>query len=95
MGFFSGKWSENVVTNPLGGTAYTIKKFNQPGTEGMSDAERRALAERQAAEDERRKRMLDAQRRRSRQALGVEGGQRSLMFAGSYGGIGGSAVAGG
>lgn len=54
-----------------------------PTTKGMSAAERAAYEAAKAAEVERRTRLLTAQQRRTRIALGSQGGARSLLF-GSY-----------
>lgn len=51
-----------------------------PGAEGQSDAERQALSDAREGEADRRRRLLEALRRRSRVALGVQGGPRSLLF---------------
>lgn len=56
-----------------------------PGTEGLSESERRALDEARLADEERRKRLSEGMRRRARIALGVSGGQRSLLFGGLVG----------
>lgn len=61
------------------------KDFNEPATEGMSDAERRALNEQRQEEDARRRRQLEQQQRRTRVALGAVGGSRSLLYGGFTG----------
>lgn len=64
----------------IGYAAKIAKDFNEPETEGLSDAERQALDERKESESQRRKRLLEALRRRSRVALGVQGGARTLQY---------------
>ena len=97
MGLFSGY----KVTDGLSGTSGGIKNFggnlakawNRPGTEGLSDAERRALDQANADEDARRQRLSEGMRRRARVALGVQGGERSLLFSGYTGTPQGAAAA--
>lgn len=61
-------------------TKDAIREFNDPKTQGLSDAERNALNEQRQAEEARRRRMLDAQQRRTRVALGSLGGNRTLLY---------------
>lgn len=74
------------------------KGMDAPGTEGLSESERRALDEAKKLDDERRKRLSKGMLRRARVALGVSGGQRSLLFGGFAGvqpTMGGSTSGGG
>lgn len=69
----------------LRNTINAVREFNDPKTEGLSDAERRALDEQRQTEDERRRRMLERQQRRTRVALGQAGGSRALLYGGFTG----------
>lgn len=79
MGFLSKAFkSTSLIGAGFGWLGDALKK---PGTSGLSPAERRALDEANAAEGERRKRLSEGMRRRARVALGVSGGERSLLFS--------------
>jgi hypothetical protein len=89
MGFLS-KAVKGVAGGLLGGAGGQLlglfgDKFMNPSTRGLSAAERKALDDAKLDEDDRRKRLLENLRRRSRVALGVQGGQRTLLY-GSFSG---------
>lgn len=74
--------SQYGFTGPLG-KLYDV--MAHPSTQGLSRAERMALEAAKADEADRRQRLLEMQRRRSRVALGVQGGQRALLYSGFTG----------
>lgn len=84
MGLFSGikKGLGGIVGGTLGLVGGLLGGFTSPGVKGMSAAEKRALAEQKAEEAARRTRLLEGQQRRTRVALGAQGGPRSLLYGG-------------
>lgn len=61
------------------------RRFNDPGVEGLSPEELAALERSRQNEADRRQRLAQSIYERGRVALGVSGGQRSLLFGGFQG----------
>lgn len=91
MGFLSSA-VKSVGGTLLGGVAGglvgsgALGRFMNPSTRGLSAAERKALEDAKLEEDDRRRRLLENLRRRSRTALGINTGQRTLLY-GSFTGV--------
>lgn len=82
MGWFSDSFS--LKKNKLGGIiglgGTLINRFNNPGIDGMSAEELRAIKEQKALQEARRLRLAQASYQRGRVAMGSIGGSRTLLY---------------
>lgn len=92
----TGLSSATIIGGVLGGAGGALLGgsglFDKVNGSGLSAAERKALADAQAQELDRKTRLAELQQRRTRVAMGSLGGARALMF-GSFAGVDRSAPA--